>query len=1728
MDQPGDREMVSDPSGKMAKVASGLAGEPHVLDLWCASLLPLVILVFGRFCAILQWWTGFSSKASTWVTSFSDSSFGLSRNQGRKSFGNSKSFHFWMLLLICQATIRIGEASNPGPPGQGFSWTVGTCNPTGLTSKYDIVASLEGDFWGMTETHLSQVGVRHLKTALQCQQSSFKYFVPGAPCTVRSNSETVGNFTGVAALSKWPTRALPHDLDPSWYQSSRVQIVGTCIASLWIQIGIVYGFPYSNTHRFPKYQTDQLLEGLVDRIGLQTTGPRIIMGDFNWPAHELDQVRRLRHLGFRELQQIACDWWGREILPTGHSRQIDFVFISPELVPLLQDVIVDPSQRSDHASVQGVFAGQPADLERFHWNMPHPVEWPRLEQPIQIGQIDNPTDSYARLWHTAERVASDHLQLQGKPPLRAAQSGRAQTMTTVRIVPYTCPIRKSRSNEVQPGFSGISCRYAQQFKQLRRLQSLVRTMRKNPFHPNINILWTAIRNSTGFPGGFCHWWHSTGVLFQGGPKWLSVVVPTLADCEQLFCSVQHWVESFGKELKQSRTRIAKRRRHMDLHYLFQDCSRDPPKQVDVLVQTTSAQVISVDTQANTLEVDRPSPFQVSVPIVVSGNAMSILDQYENEIAVEALAPVDLGATVRQTKVVTQVSAVLEAFREEWEPRWARLDHLHDSQWTQIIQFAKVSLEPIQWSFPSITRAQFERAVAAKKKTAAVGPDGISRLDLMKLAPTIGPGSLALYQHAETTGVWPKQLTMGVVSLLEKSKNALDVRQYRPVVVYPLTYRTWSSIRGKQFLRALGAQRPSGMRGGMPKCQAKSVWYEMAILLESSHASGESLIGVVADLEKAFNCIPRLPIWTALHTMQCPDSIIRGWGGFVNAQTRSFKVRGSLGAPIQSTSGYPEGCALSVGAMAIIDILLDNWMTSMFPKLRCLTYIDDWQLVHEHIHRHPDVVARLNAFVDAVAMKLDSKKTYVWATQSTERSELRQGTFAVVPNARSLGAHMTYTKQKGNRTLVERINDMDHTWKLLKASVAPYFRKLQALCQLAWPRALHAVSGSPLARSHFSRLRTGAVRGLKAHRVGTSPMLHLVSQGFLHDPEVWALWQTIKDARDFGDPTLFLSNLSMCAGDKKALPTNGPTAILIGRLEHLGWNILPTGFLEDDIGSFNVLECPIDVLRFRIMVSLPMLLAKEVAHRQCFDGLHQVDIGETHRLVSSFSSADRVFFVCSLDGTMYTRKGYQHWNESFDNQCPFCQGEDGFYHRLWQCPHFSPQRDNIPQDLRPLIDSFPGCCNCHGWPIRPPSQWKFLQILDAIEDVPTSSYVLSGCHGPVVDLFTDGTCLMPENPSLRLAAWAICVAQPWINEWNQEVVASGWVPGLQQTAFRAELLSMVHATRIAMLLPQDIRVWSDCLSLVCCIRRIQLGDFHYGPNMAHGDLWQELLATVEILGNRFQVFHVFSHIVPSLGGTIAEQWVFWHNGLVDLAAARANTIRGRCFWALWSCLAWEQHQYRRCFEAIATLIVQTGRRAERDTITPAMPAPTPDTVVSTEAAPLRTVAALPELVVQKYGYAAVQWMHSWWQSTGERFLKHPGELRWISFLQLFVDYAMTTGQEGPLLHDGRWFFGFRTYPGDVMPNFSLQSKWFQMMVKRYWDGNKLPVRIRSMRPHSTAIVCWAVCALLPWEPSRLSLIDQTIRENFGGIIKKCLSIRDLTRVVQHAPWAIDPPDVGFRG
>ena len=541
-------------------------------------------------------------------------------NKKGTRFGFSRS---WCLLWML-GSLRVGEASHPGPE----EWILGTFNPSGVAHRVDIITSLPGNLWGVSETHLSPVATRQFVRGLQCAKAPYKNVIPGYPCPIRARSETAGDFTGVAAISTGACRALPHSFSQDLYETSRIQVVGALVQQVWITAGLIYGYPKSNRHQHPRFQTDVLLEALVDRIGAQTSGPRVIMGDFNWEPHELSQVARLQEMGFVELQDLAAAWWGQPIQPTGRgSTRIDCVFVSRELACLLKQVVVDPTQWPDHSMVYGVFESPSPIMETFHWRMPKSCEWPKNWDPDYSPDFaQGASYAYAEFWNALEQSASQAVTAQGKTAWSPAVVGRGQTLEPVKSHMVPSPIRKSRQGEISPQFYGPSFRFAQQFKQARRLQAYVNLVRKGSVNNDgqIAALWSCIRHSSGFPGGFCAWFATLQCHECQHEAKIPCFPPGVERAAFIFDIVQSEVQRFEKHLITNRVKIAKGRRAHDLKYVFNDCARDQPQKVAMLVNTVVTQVVEVDEAMQSIVVDPPLDYKPDTPLMHQGRKVDVI------------------------------------------------------------------------------------------------------------------------------------------------------------------------------------------------------------------------------------------------------------------------------------------------------------------------------------------------------------------------------------------------------------------------------------------------------------------------------------------------------------------------------------------------------------------------------------------------------------------------------------------------------------------------------------------------------------------------------------------------------------------------------------------------------------------------------------------------------------------------------------------------------------------------------------------------------------------------------------------------------------------------------------------------------------------------------------------------------------------------------------------------
>lgn len=71
-----------------------------------------------------------------------------------------------------------------------------------------------------------------------------------------------------------------------------------------------------------------------------------------------------------------------------------------------------------------------------------------------------------------------------------------------------------------------------------------------------------------------------------------------------------------------------------------------------------------------------------------------------------------------------------------------------------MSFLKAAIPKREVSFPEITLDQWRHAIAKKKKAAAIGPDGVSRADMLNAPESTHLAMLELIKALEAGHDWP--------------------------------------------------------------------------------------------------------------------------------------------------------------------------------------------------------------------------------------------------------------------------------------------------------------------------------------------------------------------------------------------------------------------------------------------------------------------------------------------------------------------------------------------------------------------------------------------------------------------------------------------------------------------------------------------------------------------------------------------------------------------------------------------------------------------------------------------------------------------------------------------------------------------------------------------------------------------------------------------------------------
>lgn len=1623
-------------------------------------------------------------------------------------------FQIFWLLQLC----RIGEATNPGPRPEPSDFVLGAFNPSGLNGKAPFIVSQlnHGDVWAVSETHLCSQSMQKFRSSMHFAEGQYRYCVGGHPVPSQTNRMFHTAWRGVAVLSKHPTRPLPHQWPHGVYESSRSVVTATLLQDVWLTGATVYGEPESAFYPNCKANTETLLRHAVDQVCHLSLGPRFVAGDWNVSPGTLPVFEALEAAGFRDMQDIAAGLWGQKIVPTCKAvTRKDYCFISRELQHLLKEVHVANDFFPDHAVMWGVFRSLSQVLPRHVWFTPKPFPWPN-DWNVDPGLWENMQtgcdEKYQALWSHIETAAAHSLPF----ALPKQVFGRATTTSTVAVRDgKLAPLKRARHGDIQPQFLAASHRHAQWLRQARRLQAYTKYVERNdPSSAHARAVWGAIIRSTGFSPSFCDWWTACSTKTVGAPVNIPLVAPPLSVAMHVFDTVMLAFRNFEQELQKSSRQYARQRRAQNPNIIFQDIRSHMSKGVEVLVRAETACIQEVRHDETALALDRPIVLDPQKPVICQGKPLDILHHDTDCLWVENIASITPGMYVSQTKHLGTTEELFDVFLEAWSQMWSRHAEVPESRWNTILGFARQFLPHLAFDWDPLDACSLERRIARKKRTTTGGLDGVTIDDLRSMCTPALANFAAMFAQAETSGEWPVQVLAGRVTCLAKVETPRDALDFRPITVLGILFRCWGTHNAKQAIHKLDQYLPDGLFGSRPARYAGQVWSHLLWSIELAYENGLPLSGIIADIRKAFNYLPRLVVLEACAILGVPFRVLKAWAGALTTLPRRFQFHGSTSEPALSTCGLPEGCALSCLGMIAIDTLFHKWMFHYFPLCQPLSYVDDWQVIVADPLRIQGAFAVLEGFVREIDLFLDARKTHTWSLQSQGRATMREQGFDIVAHSKNLGAHLQYSRQHTNRALADRVASVAPLWARLRMSASSYTQKVRAVLCAAWPRALHGIAATTISLTSFQTLRAGVMKGLKEDGAGANAQVHLgLVERAVIDPHCWAILQTFRLTRDCGSAVRVETLLAELTMGNVDLPNNTITQTLLHRVQVLGWHVTEGGLLCDLFGPFSLFAVSITELVMRVEFQWTFNVAQAVAHRPCFGGLAACDPAATRRWLLGLDASDQALFRKILNGTHITQDGKKYAQEVDTDVCPYCECSDSRYHRFWECQHFDHLRTHLSHHDRDAICDLPAALTSSGWALHPTTVYEWNAYFASLE-VPS----LQPLRGKdVIHLFTDGSCFDQHLPAQRFAAWS--VVQAHAREANQpdaEIVAALPLPGILQSAVRAEIFAFLQALRLTAETAAEVHIWTDSDAVLRKFRKIQAGH-EVLTNSCHADLWTDITVLLRTRRYPCHVTRVSAHRSPDSANNFLQEWCFTHNAMADQAAVLANQSRDASFWDLH-----DRHcgalaaigYYNRLVQNVQLLISREVVRGEKPVQLEADPEPAPEETLRWTTLPSLQI---PAAAVRWYGDSIVRSIVSWfWQGVadgGDRPM-------WISHFQLYADYMLATGLPGPvrLQPDNRWRDGQSVPHVDLFGfGYKQRTRWFVKVWKEVLRHQGIELNYTYGRPKSHMILMYTGVAAIPWSLARLTAVDKWMLSCAG------VTFRRQTKLLDSLPFADQHPE-----
>jgi ribonuclease HI len=771
-----------------------------------------------------------------------------------------------------------------------------------------------------------------------------------------------------------------------------------------------------------------------------------------------------------------------------------------------------------------------------------------------------------------------------------------------------------------------------------------------------------------------------------------------------------------------------------------------------------------------------------------------------------------------------------------------------------VAWGRIKRKPI--SFPKIEGQEFLQHVK-KAKCTAPGLDGRTMEELKSLPLQLWEDVADFFdyilKHPHTT--LPKELCEARVSLIpkeEKYEEAPTVEGLRPITVTVQLYRVWSAIVYKRHREWLEDVLPPGILTGRKGGEVGIIVAKILLELEASQAGAlpRTVFVTTTDFSKFFDMINWEFMTMIMTEMGMDQNLICLYKNFLKQLRRYWFFDNYTSEDSMSAlRGVIQGDAISliVAALALVvwATELEHMATTPGQDIKADAYVDDRYIV---TYSKQDLMRAVDATIthDKLAgFTLNVNKS---ATLNSKNKKRVQGKHVSIPWASSIKAlgYMASMKKRGDNRLVNKrtCKAVNTLKRVNRSNLMSTTQKRRCVKGVAIPQLSFGSWISTFSLRNEMLVTSAAIStflGRFSHYRASELVITLLGEPHNFSPKcqqimnsVLTLRRICGKRREVEESLCKLVNFYCVNPETMQKVGMAPAKLIMNNLRLI--NCTMDGKLQIDhayLPTFNLVNTCKKAVVYLITAATKVMLWTQLYNRGNREEMPMIklidDNGTTRYLknqsVKEIPYVRKTFEYLVTGATATFERLWRHGQPISKRRpapegpnCPFCNCNipETLNHIFWECGAYQIQRSKLLVDLQEhqgfVVDEMLPTYGIFSLPQivvdffkslnepefdmnnHPPPEWTGDGEFDADDD------------GNVI-IYTDGASKHQDERRISRAGCGVYLGN------HNPLNLSFRLPGVWQTAYRAELRALVHAVEIAQVVGFSFHVKLDNMAVV---------------------------------------------------------------------------------------------------------------------------------------------------------------------------------------------------------------------------------------------------------------------------------------------------------------------------